>query len=58
MSEIYDIDLILELTIGVSADSLEEAEGKVEELSDAKLIEFVQAQLPYMDNEGCSTSAH
>lgn len=59
MSEsLYDVNLILELTISVNAKTIEEAEGKIAELSDAELLSFVQEQLPYMDDKGCLTSAH
>ena len=43
MSEsLYDVNLILELTISVNAKTIEEAEGKIAELSDAELLSFVQ----------------
>lgn len=50
MSEkIYEVDLMLEVGISVNAKSLEEAQNKIERLSNTEIINILKEQEPFLD---------
>ena len=58
MKELYDVSVMVELSVSVKATSQEDAEDKVDTLSDADMFDMLVEQLPLLDKNMYSHMAH
>lgn len=58
MKELHDVPVMVELIISVEATSMEDAEDKVESLSDEDLFDILVEQLPLLDKNIYSDVMH
>lgn len=58
MKELYDVPVMVEIIVSVEATSQEDAEDKVDTLSDADMFDMLVDQLPLLDKNLYSTMAH
>ena len=58
MKDLYDVPVMVEIIVSVEATSQEDAEDKVDTLSDADMFDMLVDQLPLLDKNLYSTMAH
>jgi len=55
---IYDVDVTLNVVVGVAADSSEDAQKKLDALSTEDLIQLIQEQQHFIPKDNVVQSAH
>lgn len=55
---IYDVSILIDVVIGVAADSSEDAQKKLDALPTEDLIKLIQEQQPFMSKDNIVQSAH
>ena len=55
---IYDVDVTLNVVVGVSADSSEDAQKKLDALPTEDLIQLIQEQQHFIPKDNVVQSAH